>query len=131
MNFNAPVNGKELDKNVFACFTVNSETHSHPSSPRQTRRRAPLHHPDPPGLLAPSHHPPFLRLCRLRPGPGPPGLGFDRQLPRRAHQADQPLSPTETLGPTVAAQLPQTASHLRFSALERICELNHLLLRPE
>ena len=133
MNFNAPVNGKELDRNVFVCFTVNSETHSHPYSPRQTRRRAPLHHPDPPWLLAPSHHPPFLRLCRLRPGQGPPGLGFDRQL--RLRTIAYPGGRTKQISLS-AQQKPLVQQWLRNyrklrATLERICELNHQLLRPE
>src|SRR5205823_5786357 len=85
---------------------------------RQTRRRPPLHHRDPPRLLAPSHHPPFHRLYRLRPRKGPPGLGLDYQLSGRPDQADQPSLPTDTHGPAVAAQLPdaegQAGTHLRI-----------------
>src|SRR6266496_4865824 len=96
----------------FYCFIVQNEAYSHPRCPRQTRRRHPLHHRDPPRLLAPSPHSPSHRLRRLRPRPRPPRLGLDRQLSRRAHQTDQPLRRTETHGPTVAAQLPQDQGHL-------------------
>src|ERR1017187_1758423 len=94
------------------CFIVKREAHGNPQSPRQTRRRTALHHPDPPRLLAPSPHPPSHRLCRLRPRTRPPGLGFDRQLSRRTYPADQPLRRTKNHGPTVLAQLPQTQGHL-------------------
>src|ERR1017187_4316689 len=61
-----------LTRRSFVCFIVKSETHGNPQSPRRTRRRTALHHPDPPRLLAPSPHPPSHRLCRLRPRTRPP-----------------------------------------------------------
>src|ERR1039457_6068476 len=93
------------------CFIVKHETHDD-QSPRQTRCRTALHHPDPPRLLASSPHPPSHRLRRLRPRTRPLGLGLDRQLSRRTHQAAQPLRRTEIHGPTVVAQLPETEGHL-------------------
>src|ERR1022692_3794820 len=108
MNFNAFLPLKGLTTIASVCFICKSETHSDSQSPRPTRRQAALHHRNPPRLLAPSPHPPSHRLCRLRPRPRPLSLGFDRQLSRRTHQADQPLRPTENHGPTVVAQLPET-----------------------
>src|ERR1022692_2175356 len=112
MNFNAFLPLKGLTTIASVCFICKSETHSDSQSPRPTRRQAALHHRNPPRLLAPSPHPPSHRLCRLRPRPRPLSLGFDRQLSRRTHQADQPLRPTENHGPTVVAQLPETEGHL-------------------
>src|SRR6516164_2716772 len=86
--------------------------HSDPRGPRQTRRRAPLHHRDPPRLLAPPLHPPPLPLRHLRPRPRSSRLGLDRHLSRWPHQTDQPFRRTKTSRPTVAAQLPQTERHL-------------------
>src|ERR1035438_4851401 len=112
MNFNAFLPLKGLTTIASVCFIRKSETHSHPRSPHQTRRRPARHHRNPARLLAPSPHPPSLRLRRLRPRTRPLGLGLNRQLSRRTHQAAQPLRPTETHGPTVLAQLPQTQGHL-------------------
>src|ERR1035438_10403288 len=103
---------KGLTRTASVCFIDKRETHSDPPSPRQAGRRAPLHHPDPPRLLAPPPHPPWHRLRRLRPRTRPLGLGPHRQLSRRAHQADQPLRRTEIQGPTVVAQLPEAKGHL-------------------
>src|ERR1017187_503911 len=112
MNFNAFLPLKGLTTIASVCFICKSETHSDSQSPRPTRRQAALHHRNPARLLAPSPHPPSLRLRRLRPRTRPLGLGLNRQLSRRTHQAAQPLRPTETHGPTVLAQLPQTQGHL-------------------
>src|ERR1022692_1268310 len=112
MNFNAFLPLKGLTTIASVCFICKRETHSDSQSPRPTRRQAALHHRNPARLLAPSPHPPSHRLCRLRPRPRPLSLGFDRQLSRRTHQADQPLRRTENHGPTVVAQLPETEGHL-------------------
>src|SRR5712691_2152732 len=109
---------KGLTRRKFCCFIVIDESCSHPQVPRQARRHSPLHHRDPSRLVAPSHHPSFHRLFRLRRRQGPPRLGFDRQLSGRPHQADQPSLRTDTPGPPVAAQLPeaegQPGAHLRI-----------------
>src|ERR1022692_2429042 len=112
MNFNAFLPLKGLTTIASVCFICKRETHSDSQSPRPTRRQAALHHRNPARLLAPSPHPPSHRLCRLRPRPRPLSLGFDRQLSRRTHQADQPLRRTKNHGPTVVAQLPETEGHL-------------------
>src|SRR6266705_6717504 len=103
---------KVLTNPTFCCFIVIDEANDDHQSPRQARCRPPLHHRDPPRLLAPPSHPPSLRLRRLCSRYGPSRLGIDRQLSRRAHQTDQPLCRTEAPGPTMVAQLPQTQGHL-------------------
>src|ERR1022692_4370270 len=112
MNFNAFLPLKGLTTIASVCFICKSETHSDSQSPRPTRRQAALHHRNPARLLAPSPHPPSLRLRRLRPRTRPLGLGLNRQLSRRTHQAAQPLRRTKIHGPTVVAQLPETEGHL-------------------
>src|ERR1022692_4533152 len=112
MRFNAFLPLEGLTRIASCCLIVKRETHDDPQSPRQTRRRTALHHPDSPRLLAPSPHPASHRLRRLRPRTRPLGLGLDRQLSRRTHQAAQPLRRTKIHGPTVVAQLPETEGHL-------------------
>src|ERR1022692_758320 len=112
MRFNAFLPLEGLTRIASCCLIFKSETHDDPQSPRQTRRRTALHHPDSPRLLAPSPHPASHRLRRLRPRTRPLGLGLDRQLSRRTHQAAQPLRRTKINGPTVVAQLPETEGHL-------------------
>src|ERR1017187_2012944 len=127
MNFNAFLPLKGLTTIASVCFICKSETHSDSQSPRPTRRQAALHHRNPPRLLAPSPHPPSHRLCRLRPRPRPLSLGFDRQLSRRTHQADQASPPKQK---TMVQQWLRNYRKLK-ATLERICELNQQLLRPE
>src|SRR5712692_5281673 len=103
---------KRLTKPMFHGFILIDEAKDNPQRPRQARCRPPLHYRDPPRLLAPPPHPPSLRLRRLCSRQGPSHLGIDRQLSRRAHQADQPLTRTEAPRPTVVAQLSETQGHL-------------------
>src|SRR5579863_9465197 len=106
-----------LDHYEIVCFTLIDERIIRLRQTRQTRRLPPVHHRDPPRLLAPPPHPSSLRLRYLCQGQRPPRLGPRRQLSRRTHQADQPQPRTEDHGPTVASQLPKTQSllggHLR------------------
>src|SRR5215472_8733808 len=111
MKFNALGPRLSIDRNIILCFTVKDESQTHPRGPHQTRRLTPLHHRDPARLLAPPSHSPSLRLRRLRRRWRPPRLGLDGLLSRRPHQADQSLRRAEALGPTMAAQLPQTQRH--------------------
>src|ERR1035438_3138342 len=112
MRFNAFLPLEGLTRIASCGFLFKRETHDEPQSPRQTRRRTALHHPDSPRLLASWPHPASHRLPRLRPRTRPLGLGLDRQLSRRTHQAAQPLRRTKIHGPTVVAQLPETEGHL-------------------
>ena len=115
-----------LTRQSFYCFIVESETQRDPGSPRQTRRRVALHHRDPPRLLAPSPYPPSHRLCRLRQRPRPSRLG---------PAVSYPGGRTKQISLS-AEQKPMVQQWLRNyrklkDSLERICELNQQLLRPE
>src|SRR5712692_2301651 len=103
---------KGLTISEFGCFIAIDESRNNHQRPRQARCRPPLHYRDPPRLLAPPPYPPSLRLRRLCSREGPSRLGINRQLSRWAHQADQPLTPTEVPRPTMVAQLSQTQGHL-------------------
>src|ERR1022692_3930543 len=95
MRFNAFLPLEGLTRIASCCFIVKRETHNDPQSPRQTRRRTTLHHPDSPRLLAPSPHPASHWLRRLRPRTPPPGLGLYRPLSPRAPPTAQALPPTK------------------------------------
>src|ERR1022692_4143163 len=103
---------KVLTSSAVCGFILIDAQRDNRQSPWQACRHPPLHYRDPARLLASTLHSPSLRLRRLRPRQRPSRLGFDRQLSRRAHQADQPLRRTEAPGPTMVAQLPQTQGHL-------------------
>src|ERR1017187_9040203 len=126
MRFNAFLPLEGLTRIASFGFIVKSETHDDPQSPRQTRRRTALHHPDSPRLLAPSPHPASHRLRRLRPRTGHLVWVLTVSYPgARTKQlslsAEQKSMVQQWLG-----------NYRKLKAtLGRICELNQQLLRPE
>src|ERR1039457_5674247 len=108
------------------CFICKRETHSDSQSPRQAGRRTARHHPDPARLLASSPHPPSTGCAVCARGPGHlvwvltvsyPG-GRTKQISLSAEQK------------TMVQQWLRNYRKLK-ATLERICELNQQLLRPE
>ncbi len=94
--------------------------------PHQARRRPSLHHPDPPRLLAPPPHPHRSGCAVCARGKGHPVWVLTVSYPGgRTKQ----ISLSAEQKPLVQQWL-RNYQQLK-ATLERICELNHKLIRPE